>query len=265
MSIREKFKHIGAELKGHAPFTLLGAAIGLVFMFIFKDISKPHANVLFGIFHPAHVLLSAMVTASLFALHKTAKNFLVILIIGYVGSIGVATMSDSVIPFLGESVLGVSVPSHGALHEQEHEHEHEADEAEHIGESEHEHKIHLGFIEHWYIVNPAAILGVLLAYFLPRTRFPHAMHVLISTWASSTHILMNLQSELTAVIATGILIVLFLAVWLPCCISDIVFPLLFVNSDIELVNSCICRNHKLHSHPHTHTHTEECKSEEANQ
>lgn len=256
MPLKEKIAHIGAELKGHAPFTLLGALAGLAFMFIFKDISKPHASTLFAVFHPSHVVLSAMVTASLFALHKTGKNFLVILIIGYVGSIGIATLSDSVIPFLGESVLGASVPTHAALHENEREHE--SLETEHAEHSDTVHRLHLGFIEEWYIVNPAAVLGVLIAFFLPRTKFPHAAHVLISTWASSAHILMNLQSEFTAAIAVGMLLVLFLAVWLPCCISDIVFPLLFVNSDIELVNSCICQDHKLHSHPHTHTHSKKC-------
>ena len=263
MSLKEKITHIGAELKGHAPFTLLGALAGLAFMFIFRNISKPHASTLFAVFHPAHVVLSAMVTASLFSLHKKIKNFLIILIIGYVGSIGIATLSDSVIPFLGESVLGASVPTHASLHENDHEHE--AIETEHAECSHTAHRLHLGFIEEWYIVNPAAILGVLIACFLPRTKFPHAAHVLISTWASSTHVLMNLQSEFTAAIAAGMLVVLFLAVWLPCCISDIVFPLLFVNSDIELVSTCICRDHKLHSHPHTHTHSEKCDEQKEQQ
>ena len=263
MSLKEKITHIGAELKGHAPFTLLGALAGLAFMFIFRNISKPHASTLFAVFHPAHVVLSAMVTASLFSLHKKIKNFLIILIIGYVGSIGIATLSDSVIPFLGESVLGASVPTHASLHENDHGHE--AIETEHAECSHTAHRLHLGFIEEWYIVNPAAILGVLIACFLPRTKFPHAAHVLISTWASSTHVLMNLQSEFTAAIAAGMLVVLFLAVWLPCCISDIVFPLLFVNSDIELVSTCICRDHKLHSHPHTHTHSEKCDEQKEQQ
>ena len=66
MVITEKLKHIAIELKGHAPFTILGALVGVVFMLIFKNISKPHANILFSIFHPGHVILSAMVTASLF-------------------------------------------------------------------------------------------------------------------------------------------------------------------------------------------------------
>ena len=89
-------------------------------------------------------------------------------------------------------------------------------------------KLHLGFIEEWYIVNPSALLGILIAFFLPRTKFPHAGHILISTWASAAHIMMNTHSSVTAATVVGMFIVLFIAVWFPCCFSDIVFPMLLV-------------------------------------
>jgi hypothetical protein len=251
MSIKEKILHIGAELKGHAPFTILGALTGILFMLIFRNIGTDHAEALFSIFHPAHVMLSAMVTASLFAIHREVKSFLLVLVIGYVGSIGIATLSDSVVPYIGESLLGLHIPTHAELHD------HDAGETkEHTQDSEH--KIHLGFIEDWYIVNPAAILGVLIACFLPRTKFPHAAHVLISTWASSSHILMNAHGDITLAVTTAIFATLFIAVWLPCCISDIIFPLLFVKSDLKLTDVCICKVHALHSHPHEHEHSDEC-------
>lgn len=255
MSIKKKLVHILAELKGHAPFTTMGAITGIVFMLIFQGISKSNGRVLFSIFHPGHVLLSAMVTASIFTLHRQKKNFILVLIIGYVGSIGIATLSDSVIPYLGERLFDLHIPTHADLHstgehaediESEEHHEHsEVCGHEHHGDG---HGIHLGFIENWYIVNPAAILGVLIAYFIPRTKFPHAGHVLMSTWASSSHILMNTAGEITLVRMAGIFGILFVAVWLPCCISDIVFPLLFVKSDVELDEECLC--HGLHSHGH---------------
>jgi hypothetical protein len=254
MSIKERMLHIGAELKGHAPFTILGALTGILFMLIFRNVGTDHAEVLFGIFHPAHVVLSAMVTASLFAIHREVKNFLLILVIGYVGSIGIATLSDSVVPYIGESLLGLHIPTHADLHD------HDSAEIEASAENPElgEHKIHLGFIEDWYIVNPAAVLGVLIAYFLPRTKFPHAAHVLISTWASSSHILMNAQGDITFAVTAAIFATLFVAVWLPCCISDIIFPLLFVKSDLKLTDVCICEVHVLHSHPHEHEHSEQC-------
>ena len=75
MPLKQKLKHIIVELKGHIPFTLFGAMLGVLFMLIFKNIDKPHASTLFSIFHPAHVVLSAMVTASMFSLHRKSKEF----------------------------------------------------------------------------------------------------------------------------------------------------------------------------------------------
>jgi len=115
----------------------------------------------------------------------------------------------------------VSVPTEAKVHS--HPGEHEAAD-EHEAESARP-DIHLGFIEEWYLVNPAAILGVLIALWRPRTKFPHAGHILISTWASSFHILMNTHRELSVLLLLGVFVVLFIAVWLPCCFSDIIFPM----------------------------------------
>ena len=142
--VAEKIKHIWAELKGHAPFTILGALAGIMFMLIFRNISRANASMLFSIFHPSHVLLSAMVTASLFSIHKKGKNFLLILVIGYFGSIGIATLSDSVIPYAGEKIFGLDVPGHHQLHADDEHHQ--------CSENAHS-SIHLGFIEEWYIIN----------------------------------------------------------------------------------------------------------------
>jgi hypothetical protein len=227
MAIPERIQQIGRELKAHSPFTLFGAATGIAFMLLFKDISKDNALRLFAVFHPLHVVLSAMVTAALFKIHRKAANFFVILIIGYIGSIGVATLSDSVLPYLGQSILGAAIPTHAALHVGEKdEHVHDAD-CEHAAEPH----LHLGFIEEWYLVNPAAILGVIIAYFRPRTHTPHAAHILISTWASASYILMSSPEQMSLTFVIGMFIALFIAVWVPCCLSDIVFPTLFFRTD----------------------------------
>ncbi|MBN2588556.1 MAG: hypothetical protein JXA96_01740 [Sedimentisphaerales bacterium] len=222
------------ELKHHAPFTLFGACTGIACMLIFKNMSNETSLKLFQVFHPAHVVLSAMVTSGLYMIYKKKTSIIMLLIIGYFGSIGIATLSDSILPFFGESLLGVAIPAHAnlhELHETEEANEPENHETASIDEHEHEESeihLHLGFIEEWYIVNPAAFLGILIAYFLPRTKFPHAGHVLLSTWASSFHVLMNTHRDLSVTILFGMIFVLFISVWLPCCISDIVFPMLFV-------------------------------------
>jgi hypothetical protein len=248
-----RLQRILIELKNHAPFTLFGASTGLICMLLFMNAEPIINHRLFQVFHPGHVILSAIVTASLYKLYEGKAGFLKILLIGYFGSIGVATLSDCVLPFFGESILGVAIPVHADMHRHDATAGHDDEiqqSAQGHGEDIHEEsgsvsetdektpglreRLHLGFIEDWYLVNPAALLGILIAYFRPRTRFPHAGHVLVSTWASSFHVLMNTHRELTIVMLLGIFVVLFIAVWLPCCISDIVFPLLFVGSDNDL-------------------------------
>jgi hypothetical protein len=218
------------ELRSHAPFTLFGAATGVAAMLVFAQAPSHVSERLFQVFHPTHVILSAIVTASLFRLYEKRMSFLVVLLIGYVGAVGVATLSDCILPFFGESILGVAVPAHGA----EHSHPAEAGTLGPADPAEHEagirERLHLGFIEEWYLVNPAALLGILIAWFWPRTKIPHAGHILVSTWASSFHMLMNTHHELSGLLLFGALIVLFIAVWLPCCVSDIVFPMLFVRA-----------------------------------
>lgn len=198
------FKKIAEELKEHAPFTISGAITGIVIMVLFQKMPSKVSYNIFYTLHPIHIILSALVTASMYQLHKCGRmrakcNLLVLLIIGYVGSIGIATISDSIIPYLGEVLL--KMPNRG---------------------------IHIGFIEKWWLVNPLAILGIAIAYFRPTTKFPHSGHVLLSTWASLFHIIMALGGSLSWFSYIVIFLFLFLAVWIPCCVSDIVFPLLFV-------------------------------------
>jgi len=200
-------KAVLSELKRHMPFTLSGAAFGIIFMILFRNISHETAHELFFVFHPLHVLLSALVTASIYTLHTCPRegsrrcNLPILLAIGFVGSVGIATLSDSLIPYIAEVLLDMPFRHH-----------------------------HIGIVEKWWLVSGVAVVGVVLAYFNPTTKFPHAGHVLISTWASLFHILMAKGAEISILAYAGIFTFLFLAVWLPCCISDIAFPMFFVDS-----------------------------------
>jgi hypothetical protein len=213
--MKKKFSIILAELESHSPFTLFGALTGIVCMILFKNIKYETSYRIFYVFHPAHVLLSAVVTASMFKLYSKKRSLFVVLTIGIIGSIGISTISDSIIPYIGEWFLGMHIHLHGH------------------GHSSFMESAHIGFIEGWYIVLPAAIAGSFIAYFRPKTKFPHAGHVLLSTWASSFHIIMAMGGHLSALKIIGSFGFLFLAVLLPCCFSDIVFPLLFVKSEIN--------------------------------
>jgi len=247
---QSKLKYILTELRDHAPFTAFGSLLGVVFMFGFRNtLSGETSRLLFDFFHPAHVVLSAIATAAMFKLHSKKRSFLLLLIIGYVGSVGIATLSDTLIPHFGRVVLDIHVEGHAHGHSAEHDAkpgsvDHAVVNDQHSGrehpaaDNNNTHhkdgKMHIGFIDNWYIVNPAAIIGVLIAYFWPNTKFPHAGHVLLSVWASLFYILMAIGPGINIVQWIGIFVFLFIAVWLPCCVSDIVFPLLFVKPGQEL-------------------------------
>ncbi len=195
-------KRIGHELKHHVPFTVAGALVGVAAMVLMScgGVSHAFSHGMFQVLHPLHVVFSAMVTAGMYRLHGKGKWWATILI-GYFGSIGIATLSDSLIPYLGEVLR--SLP--------------------------HAH-VHAGFIREWYLVNPAALVGIAIAFLWPKTRIPHAGHVLLSTFASLAHMLMAMGGAIDVWTAVQLSVFLFLAVWIPCCTSDIVFPLLFVKA-----------------------------------
>lgn len=193
---------IASELRAHAPFTCLGALTGILLMIIISIITIPArlSYALFYTLHPLHVLMSALVTTSMYRLYmKNSVNVLSMIIIGYVGSVGIATVSDSIIPYIGEVML--NLPNRGA---------------------------HIGFIEEWWLVNPMAFAGIVIASIYPATRLPHAGHVLLSTWASLFHMVTALGDAIAWYAYIVIFFFLFISVWLPCCVSDIVFPLFFV-------------------------------------
>jgi len=187
------------ELKEHVPFTASGTLIGVAVMVIAVQANLPESwsGKLFEGFHSLHVLCSALATAGMYRLHSRGKLWATFAV-GYFGCIGVATLSDCLIPYLGEWLL--DLPNR---------------------------RFHLGFIEKWWLINPLAAGGIALAYVWPNTKFPHAGHVLLSTAASLFHMVAAMGSGIDAVTLIIISVFLFCAVWIPCCTSDVVFPLLF--------------------------------------
>ncbi len=189
------------ELRAHAPFTAVGALSGISLMLVVALAAVPErvTNAAFYVCHPAHVMLSATVTSAMFWRYR--RNLPMAIVVGYVGSIVLGTLSDVLLPHAGGWLMGL--------------------EMDHVEQ-------HIGFIEEWRLVNPAALLGIAIGILRPRTKVPHFGHVLLSTWASLFYLMThghvgNWLPELPFAF-----VVLFFAVWLPCCVSDIVFPLVFV-------------------------------------
>jgi hypothetical protein len=205
-------KRIGVELMHHAPFTAVGAVAGIIVMVIiyYSNASREISDALFYTLHPIHVVLSGLVTASMYRLYKKNARLWVTVLIGYVGSIGIATLSDIVIPYLGGGVLDIPMEFHVPFIE--------TDKMPYIN------------VAKWIVINSAAVIGIIIAVWRPNTRFPHMGHVLLSTWASLFSFIAFGVADWIPLLPF-IFMFLFLSVWLPCCISDIVFPLLWVGGD----------------------------------
>ena len=200
-------RQIATELKHHAPFTALGAATGIIIMVIIVlgNVPSSVSHTTFYILHPVHVVLSALVTTAMYKRYSSGKVWAVVLI-GYFGSIGIATISDAVIPYLGGTLLNVKI------------------------------EFHAPFIEKWWLVNPMALVGITIGYLRPTTKLPHSGHVLLSTWASLFYLTAFGIAEWIPLLPF-VFLFLFLAVFVPCCVSDIVFPLLFIRERLPPQNT----------------------------
>ena len=197
-------KRIAHELKEHVPFTALGALTGIIIMVIIVlgNVSSHISQTVFYTLHPLHVLLSALVTTAMYVRYRKAK-FWVAILIGWTGSIGIATISDAIIPYLGGNLLHAQM------------------------------EFHVPFIEEWWI-NLLALAGIAIGYWKQTTKIPHFGHVLLSTWASLFYLMAFGIVDNWIPLLPLIFLFLFLAVWLPCCLSDVVYPLLFLRKETEL-------------------------------
>jgi len=209
-------RRIANELKEHALFTALGAASGIVIMLIiiFANVLPRVSQATFHILHPLHVVLSALVTTAMYRKYGHRKIWAAVLI-GYFGSIGIATLSDAILPYLGGTLLGLEIEFHIPFIEVE--------------------KMPFIGVETWILVNSAALLGIIIGYLKPATKIPHSGHVFLSTWASLFYFTAFSVAHWLPLLPF-VFLFLFLAVWLPCCISDIVFPLLFTRKRLSPQN-----------------------------
>lgn len=160
-------------------------------------------NRLFHLFHPMHILLSAAATTAMF--WRYDRRLFMALFAGFIGSTGFCGISDIVFPWLGGRMMDAPMD------------------------------LHICLLEHPHLVIPFAIMGIFAglvaadAYSDRRLNiFSHSSHVLISTGASLLYLvgfgLTDWPFQLTEVF-----VIVFAAVIVPCCASDIFFPLLLVN------------------------------------
>jgi len=156
---------------------------------------------LFHLFHPLHMLFSAAATTAMFWRYE--RRVLKATIIGLVGAIGVCGLSDIVVPQLSLILLGKPMPWHICV------------------------------IQHPEMVLPFAIVGIAVGLAASgsvrsSTFFSHSLHVFSSTMASIFY-LIGPFGRLGWIDSLGLVFLfIIIAVMVPCCLSDIVFPLFLI-------------------------------------
>jgi len=208
------------ELREHVPFSVSAVAIGLIVAGAIcilgfgsegqapakalhdhaggDRLANP-AELFFHLFHPAHMLFSAAATAAMF--HRYENKPVKAVVTGLIGAIGVCGVSDIAAPHVSLLILGVKTPWHICVW------------------------------EHPTLVLPFAAVGVLVGIAAARsvvrsTIISHSLHVFASTMASIFYMVGPLGiiawiNEIGKVFGFVVL-----AVVVPCCVSDIVFPML---------------------------------------
>ncbi|KPJ77355.1 MAG: hypothetical protein AMS14_00735 [Planctomycetes bacterium DG_20] len=209
--MRAGLRYLRQELFSHLPFSIFATVGGMALVAVLTFLGEPFYKEnlpgafreLFHIFHPAHMLFSAAATTAMFWQYE--RRWLKALVVGLLGAILLCGASDILIPYASGLVLGAKMHPH------------------------------LCIIEHPALVLPFALIGVAAGFLssdhiVGATFFSHAAHVLVSSAASLLYLVsFGLERWIDA--AGWVFIVVVLAVTIPCCFSDIVFPLLAVGRD----------------------------------
>jgi len=206
MKQRSRAQYLLRELGDHIPFSIFGVSLSLVSMGILTFLAVllqanaflPQASHdLFHVFHPIHLLFSATATTAMFWKHE--KNFIKAIIVGTIGSLAVCGLSDILFPFLGGLMLGADM------------------------------HIHVCVLENPLLIATFIATGIIAGVLVPHaiehaTEYSHAVHVFISSAASILYLLAYGVTEWIHSLGS-IFLIMTLAVLVPCCLSDIIFPL----------------------------------------
>lgn len=181
-----------------------------------SEVMQNASHVTFHVFHPVHMLFSAIATTAMFWRYE--RKLIKAVITGLIGSLGVCSISDVMMPYLSGLILGATHMS-----------------------------FHWCLIEHPMLVLPFAFTGVVVGLMAAETiqrstYFSHSAHVFVSSAASIFYLVSFGLTDWAQNLGT-VFILMVLAVMIPCCVSDIVFPLLVACKDSD---ACAA--------PHFHEH-----------
>ncbi|NCN87020.1 hypothetical protein GW932_04240 [archaeon] len=204
--MKRRTKEVLHELKHHAPFTITATILAVLIVVILKFfIKKTFEEGAFEILHPLHIIASALVSAGIF--YKYKPKAIPAIFVGIISAIIIGSLSDIIFPFFGGLVFG--------LHP----------------------KFHLPLIEEPIMILSSALVGGIIGIITKTTKLPHLIHVGLSVFASLFYLLAfsTTQSILGFILA---IMIVFIAVIIPCCVSDILFPFFFLGKKIKQCECC---------------------------
>ena len=191
------------ELRHHYLFTATATILAIIIVLLIKKTTF-EVEPLFNIFHPLHVFASAIVSSAIF--YKCKPKIFQAILVGVGSSIIVGSLSDIILPYMGAFTFLLKP------------------------------EFHLPIIENPPLILGTAIIGSLIGIVFKFTRFPHFVHVFLSVFASLFYLIAFTGAISTIHILLSFIIV-FIAVIIPCCISDIFLPVFFLG---EHVKHCGC-------------------------
>ena len=206
--MRRRLHVLGNELAHHLPYTLVSSFIAMVAVWYFGQMQlragtptgwHEELEWSFHVLHPLHVCISAITTTPV--IWRFTRKLPKALLFGLFGSVIPCGFSDYVVPFIGGKILGQPM------------------------------KLHICIIEHPMIILPYLLVGLLCGILFEErvscgTVFSHGAHVFVSSCAALVYLaafgFTGWMQDIQLVFP--VLLVVVFAVWIPCCIGDIVIP-----------------------------------------
>lgn len=200
------------ELSCHLPHAIFSVAFALsvlsfVSYFSLNTIDMPitcrGAHMLFHSFHFMHIAFAA--TGTVITFRRFSRNILRCLIVGVLSPAIFCTLSDVVLPYLGGKLLGVDM------------------------------HFHFCFASELINVVPFLMVGIINGFAMSShhegrqglySHFSHAIHILISSLASTFYLVSHGFTAWYLYIGT-VFLFLVIAVVVPCTLSDVVVPMAF--------------------------------------
>jgi hypothetical protein len=205
---RHRLRLVTLELAHHLPYTVISSLIAMVVVWWFSLDQAQHfggsgweseVRWSFHVLHPLHVCLSAITTTAVF--WRAERRLLRTILVGGFGSVIPCGLSDYIVPFVGGRVLGQAM------------------------------ELHICLLEHPMVVLPFLVLGIVAGFLLEQplsggSVFSHGAHVFVSSLAALVYLVSyGFTGWLTDItLVFPVLFVVVMAVWVPCCMSDIVIP-----------------------------------------